>query len=143
MITKGEQLNQQINDCIQKNQWTWFDLDTTHWIGFQDWIINGSPNWSKVQQIHSELTGSTFSLEEYRKDWHFALQYEQKMNQSPYTVPPSFQDDWLNEYCLEKKLDDYRFVYMGVAGTSTLLHADVFRSYSWSVNLCGKKKWYL
>lgn len=27
------------------------------------------------------------------------------------------------------------------AGSWTPLHADVFRSYSWSANVCGKKKW--
>nr|XP_019068123.1 anti-PCD protein-like isoform X2 [Solanum lycopersicum] len=56
---------------------------------------------------------------------------------------------------------DYRFVYMGSkgltivavisfffqtfemdVGTWTPLHADVFRSYSWSANVCGKKQWY-
>lgn len=36
---------------------------------------------------------------------------------------------------------DYRFVYMGAKGSWTPLHADVFRSYSWSANVCGKKKW--
>ncbi|CAM0881308.1 unnamed protein product [Alopecurus aequalis] len=36
---------------------------------------------------------------------------------------------------------DYRFVYMGAKGTWTPLHADVFRSYSWSANVCGRKLW--
>jgi hypothetical protein len=27
------------------------------------------------------------------------------------------------------------------AGTWTPLHADVFRSYSWSANVCGRKLW--
>ncbi|CAI7839580.1 unnamed protein product [Closterium sp. NIES-53] len=36
---------------------------------------------------------------------------------------------------------DYRFVYMGRAGTWTPLHTDVLRSYSWSVNVCGRKRW--
>ena len=26
-------------------------------------------------------------------------------------------------------------------GTWTPLHADVFRSYSWSANICGRKQW--
>ncbi|KAL4216910.1 JmjC domain-containing protein 4 [Mactra antiquata] len=30
---------------------------------------------------------------------------------------------------------------MGPKGTWTPFHADVFRSYSWSANICGKKKW--
>ncbi|GJP53964.1 hypothetical protein CLOM_g13074 [Closterium sp. NIES-68] len=37
--------------------------------------------------------------------------------------------------------DDYRFVYMGRAGTWTPLHTDVLRSFSWSVNVCGRKRW--
>lgn len=28
------------------------------------------------------------------------------------------------------------------SGTWTPLHADVFSSYSWSANVCGKKLWY-
>eukprot|EP00268_Persea_americana_P061237 TRINITY_DN7714_c0_g1_i14.p1 TRINITY_DN7714_c0_g1~~TRINITY_DN7714_c0_g1_i14.p1 ORF type:complete len:350 (-),score=51.63 TRINITY_DN7714_c0_g1_i14:23-1072(-) len=42
----------------------------------------------------------------------------------------------------EINCSDYRFVYMGAKGTWTPLHADVFRSYSWSANVCGKKKWH-
>lgn len=29
-----------------------------------------------------------------------------------------------------------------LAGSWTPLHADVFRSYSWSANVCGKKRWF-
>jgi len=32
---------------------------------------------------------------------------------------------------------------MGPKDTWTPLHADVFRSYSWSINICGRKKWIL
>ncbi|GAQ84084.1 hypothetical protein KFL_001750210 [Klebsormidium nitens] len=38
---------------------------------------------------------------------------------------------------------DYRFVYMGPAGSWTPCHADVLRSYSWSANVCGRKLWRL
>lgn len=38
---------------------------------------------------------------------------------------------------------DYRFVYMGPAGSWTPCHADVLRSYSWSANVCGRKRWRL
>ena len=34
---------------------------------------------------------------------------------------------------------DYRFCYLGPAGSSTPVHADVLRSFSWSVNVCGRK----
>jgi JmjC domain, hydroxylase len=36
----------------------------------------------------------------------------------------------------------FRFVYLGPKGTSTPLHADVLRSFSWSTNVCGQKRWY-
>ncbi|KAL9537694.1 hypothetical protein MBANPS3_011546 [Mucor bainieri] len=59
-----------------------------------------------------------------------------------YTVPDLFEDDWLNEYWLQQKGDDdYRFAYFGGHTTFTPLHADVYRSYSWSSNVCGIKKW--
>ncbi|KAJ6876391.1 hypothetical protein NC652_035688 [Populus alba x Populus x berolinensis] len=73
-----------------------------------------------------------------------------------YRTPLFFCDDWLNLYldhyrmhndsdtCQENdgiSCSDYRFVYMGAKGSWTPLHADVFRSYSWSANVCGKKKW--
>ncbi|KAF4352659.1 hypothetical protein G4B88_012562 [Cannabis sativa] len=73
-----------------------------------------------------------------------------------YTTPLFFCDDWLNlyldNYRMYKDSDvysesneiccsAYRFVYMGEKGSWTPLHADVFRSYSWSANACGKKRW--
>jgi hypothetical protein len=40
-------------------------------------------------------------------------------------------------------VDNYKFVYFGARGTWTPFHADVFRSFSWSANVCGRKKWVL
>lgn len=37
--------------------------------------------------------------------------------------------------------DDFRFVYIGPKNSWTPFHADVYRSYSWSANICGRKKW--
>ncbi|KAK4394792.1 2-oxoglutarate and iron-dependent oxygenase JMJD4 [Sesamum angolense] len=74
-----------------------------------------------------------------------------------YRTPIFFLDDWLNLYLDKYRMhdnpdsyqerdeascSDYRFVYMGAKGTWTPLHADVFRSYSWSANICGRKHWY-
>ncbi|XP_049548391.1 2-oxoglutarate and iron-dependent oxygenase JMJD4 homolog [Anopheles darlingi] len=76
----------------------------------------------------------------YLKDWHLRSaipEYEF------YKTPPFFASDWLNEYLLDRGTDDYRFVYMGPAGTWTAFHADVFGSFSWSVNIFGEKLWYL
>ncbi|XP_015882605.2 arginine-specific demethylase JMJ20 isoform X1 [Ziziphus jujuba] len=90
----------------------------------------------------------------YLKDWHFVKEYPEYI---AYTTPLFFCDDWLNlyldNYRMHKDPDiysgnneiscsDYRFVYMGAKGTWTPLHADVFRSYSWSANVCGKKRWF-
>ncbi|XP_076906342.1 arginine-specific demethylase JMJ20-like [Bidens hawaiensis] len=90
----------------------------------------------------------------YLKDWHFVKEYPEY---TAYTTPLFFLDDWLNlyldHYHMHEDLDtyqrrdniscsDYRFVYMGAKGTWTPFHADVFRSYSWSANVCGKKQWY-
>ncbi|XP_073274322.1 arginine-specific demethylase JMJ20-like isoform X1 [Primulina huaijiensis] len=90
----------------------------------------------------------------YLKDWHFVKEYPEY---NAYITPSFFCDDWLNLY-LDKynmhgdpgalqeideiSCSDYRFVYMGAKGTWTPLHADVFRSYSWSANVCGRKRWY-
>ncbi|MCL7041082.1 hypothetical protein MKW94_002666 [Papaver nudicaule] len=89
----------------------------------------------------------------YLKDWHFVKEYSDYI---AYTTPVFFRDDWLNFYLdsymhmdetsqdkNEINCSDYRFVYMGSKGTWTPLHADVFRSYSWSANVCGRKKWHL
>ncbi|XP_021311059.1 jmjC domain-containing protein 4 isoform X2 [Sorghum bicolor] len=89
----------------------------------------------------------------YLKDWHFVKEYPDYI---AYTTPTFFVDDWLNMYLdshpihrdsdianhkNEINCSDYRFVYMGGKGTWTPLHADVFRSYSWSANVCGRKQW--
>ncbi|XP_024970515.1 jmjC domain-containing protein 4 isoform X2 [Cynara cardunculus var. scolymus] len=99
----------------------------------------------------SKLKGKTLL---YLKDWHFVKEYPEY---TAYTTPLFFLDDWLNLYLdhyhmhedpdTNQKRDDlrcsdYRFVYMGAKGTWTPFHADVFRSYSWSANVCGKKQWY-
>lgn len=60
-----------------------------------------------------------------------------------YETPVYFKSDWLNEFWDRRSdvSDDYRFVYMGPKGSWTPFHADVLRSYSWSANICGCKKW--
>ncbi|CAM9392579.1 unnamed protein product [Phaeothamnion confervicola] len=62
-----------------------------------------------------------------------------------YETPSLFADDWLNWWWEARRggADDYRFVYVGPAGSLTPLHHDVLRSYSWSANLCGAKRWTL
>lgn len=75
----------------------------------------------------------------YLKDWHAFLHDE---NKSYYDLLDTFVDDWLNWYYKYSSLpDDYKFIYIGGQETCTALHHDVCCSYSWSVNLYGRKKW--
>ncbi|XP_069815241.1 2-oxoglutarate and iron-dependent oxygenase JMJD4 [Dendropsophus ebraccatus] len=76
----------------------------------------------------------------YLKDWHMRREFP---DEDVYETPLYFSSDWLNEYWDSIAMDDYRFVYMGPVGSWTPFHADVFRSYSWSANVCGRKKWLL
>lgn len=74
----------------------------------------------------------------YLKDWHLRNELP---NYSFYTVPQYFVSDFLNEYLADTGQDDYKFVYIGPANSYTPFHADVFSSYSWSVNIFGRKTW--
>ncbi|XP_063922831.1 2-oxoglutarate and iron-dependent oxygenase JMJD4 [Zophobas morio] len=87
-----------------------------------------------------DLWGQDSSKFKYLKDWHLKNTFK---NDDFYQVPVYFASDWLNEFLTENNEDDYRFVYMGQAGTWTPFHADVFNSFSWSANVCGKKRWIL
>ncbi|SNX81670.1 uncharacterized protein MEPE_00375 [Melanopsichium pennsylvanicum] len=94
----------------------------------------------------------------YIKDWHLIKQLCPTSTQ-PYTVPEIFADDWMNNTppppsdspcsasCTKEGkddiVDDFRFVYAGTQGSRTLLHRDVYTSYSWSSNVVGCKRWYL
>ena len=82
----------------------------------------------------------------YLKDWHGAGLFPSILGDYPVPIP--FTDDWMNDYLRHRygatdATRDYRFVYLGPRGTRTGLHADVLRSYSWSVNLAGRKRWRL
>ncbi|KAL2340930.1 hypothetical protein Fmac_008870 [Flemingia macrophylla] len=92
--------------------------------------------------------GSSVSVP-YLKDWHFVKEYPEYV---AYVTPMFFCDDWLNLYLDNFRIhvdsdtyqpqeeiccSDYRFVYMGVKGSWTPLHADVFMSYSWNMKNCA------
>ncbi|XP_797590.2 2-oxoglutarate and iron-dependent oxygenase JMJD4 [Strongylocentrotus purpuratus] len=93
--------------------------------------------WKKhIEMDHNSPEGCL-----YLKDWHFTKAFP---DYGAYTTPIYFKSDWLNEFWdhrQDQQGDDYRFVYMGPKGSWTPFHADVFRSYSWSANICGKKRW--
>ncbi|XP_077923851.1 2-oxoglutarate and iron-dependent oxygenase JMJD4 isoform X4 [Halichoerus grypus] len=73
---------------------------------------------------------------------HLVQGTEDASAEDVFTLPVYFSSDWLNEYWDALDVDDYRFIYMGPAGTWSPFHADIFRSFSWSVNICGRKKWF-
>lgn len=55
----------------------------------------------------------------YIKDWHLALFAERHHLTPFYTVPAVFQDDWMNDYYLSVRDEDFRFVYAGQKGSVT------------------------
>lgn len=111
--------------------------------------ISSSVRDSEPRPPHGSQDGTSQGLL-YLKDWHFALDFP---GYQAYTCPPFFQDDWLNDWYDAQHAkrtpsagdvaSDYRFVYLGPAGTKTPLHADVLRSHSWSANVAGRKLWRL
>ncbi|XP_050225834.1 arginine-specific demethylase JMJ20 isoform X2 [Mercurialis annua] len=131
--------NEFVDRYLAKNQPVVLTGLMDNWRACKDWVIDDdAPN------LHFFST-------------HFG---KSKVQEYPeyvaYRTPLFFSDDWLNLYLdhhrMHKNPDvyqesneiccsDYRFVYMGAKGSWTPLHADVFRSYSWSANICGKKKW--
>ncbi|XP_022079335.1 jmjC domain-containing protein 4-like isoform X2 [Acanthaster planci] len=93
------------------------------------------------EQLNEDVRENTSCL--YLKDWHFKKSFP---DYKAYRTPVFFTSDWMNEYWDKRPgqtSDDYRFVYMGPKGSWTPFHADVFRSYSWSANVCGRKRWLL
>mmetsp|Transcript_7612 Transcript_7612/g.25906 ORF Transcript_7612/g.25906 Transcript_7612/m.25906 type:complete len:461 (-) Transcript_7612:115-1497(-) len=78
----------------------------------------------------------------YLKDWHYARAAAARGLPLAYAVPPHFADDWLNPWA-EAAADDFRFAYLGPAGSGTAVHHDVLRSCSWSANVAGVKQWVL
>ena len=98
-----------------------------------------------VQNHLSVEPGSTLSSSSkyYLKDWHYAKEYATKL---AYKTPAFFVDDWLNRWWDEGRKQggddsDFKFLYLGGAGTFTSLHHDVFRSNSWSASISGRKRW--
>ncbi|CAM9489986.1 unnamed protein product, partial [Ectocarpus fasciculatus] len=81
----------------------------------------------------------------YGKDWHFLHAHGCSVNTVPpvqlFEAPAAVREDWLNWYSDIREGDDYRFIYIGGPKTRTGLHYDVLNSYSWSVNICGRKLW--
>ncbi|KAJ1966433.1 High affinity Ca2+/Mn2+ P-type ATPase-like protein [Dipsacomyces acuminosporus] len=142
---------------------------TSSWPARKEWVgADGKPNFPRLLELYgdeqvqvaecdvvhfsdqrrTEMPFSEFirhwrdSPERrlYCKDWHFT---RSRKPYHAYTPIPHLSDDWINMYYDDNKEldDDYRFCYMGGDGTWTPFHEDVYRSYSWSANICGEKRW--
>nr|XP_026488562.1 jmjC domain-containing protein 4 homolog [Vanessa tameamea] len=94
----------------------------------------------KVKNYMSYLRSKSSEKLLYLKDWHLR---RLTLDNYFYEVPEVFASDWLNEYAIDTKDDDFMFVYIGPKNTWTPFHVDVYTSYSWSVNVTGRKKWIL
>ena len=98
-------------------------------------VIQG---WSAAEQDDAKRDQPLL----YVRDWHLARWVSHNPTLRPfYTTPHLFADDWLNHHYCTFTDDDFRFVYLGIQGTSTPFHKDVYDSYSWSTNVVGRKLW--
>ena len=105
-----------------KRGWTWIYQLFINWYEYN--CLSHSISFSFVQSVTAILLRAFPDYEAY-------------------STCSFFQSDWMNEFwdVRDDSDDDYRFVYMGPKGTWTPFHADVFRSFSWSANICGRKRW--
>ncbi|KAL0274039.1 UNVERIFIED_CONTAM: hypothetical protein PYX00_006567 [Menopon gallinae] len=110
---------------------------TGAWKCSKYWVKNGTLNVDYFDQNYAE---AKVVVSNCGKNL-----YNDYPGQGMYRVPGYFASDWLNEYYdLNNQLnDDFRFVYIGPKGSWTPFHADVLTSFSWSANVCGRKKWVL
>uniref|UniRef100_A0A182M2N8 Jumonji domain-containing protein 4 n=1 Tax=Anopheles culicifacies TaxID=139723 RepID=A0A182M2N8_9DIPT len=122
-----------VADCGKQHYNSHEKIELTLFDFLQYWESNESNGRDQSMQ---EIQRNQY----YLKDWHLR---SERPDYNFYRTPALFASDWLNEHLVEKGSDDYRFVYMGPKGTWTAFHADVFGSYSWSVNIFGQKLWYL
>lgn len=144
---------------LKLNEPVLFQNDISSWPIVSNWLKNGQVDYEYLQQNYGELeneildcsTGESKSmklrdffglLEQglgqtcYLKDFHLHLRIPEVKEVSL----PLSQDDWMDDDELD---DDYKFLYFGGSETATLLHADVFSSYSISSQVFGKKLWTL
>eukprot|EP00158_Paraphelidium_tribonemae_P009892 Partr_v1_DN28990_c1_g1_i4_m25638 putative Jumonji domain containing len=131
------------------------DSDILEWPIFSEWTSHASVDIKKLrshignpQVPVSDAFGCTKSMslsdfldspadsKLYLKNWHYCREFQDYR-----LYDPPFGDDWLDKWTRARNIDDFRFVYLGKDGSFTGLHADVFRSYSWSTNICGVKEW--
>ena len=150
-------------EFLKINGWL---IDRNSQVKDQSLNTDNISNTTSHSFVESSLTVQEQSLDPtslYLKDWHLRRKYPEYQ---AYDIPSCIEEDWLNWWFDNKEIlltkfressynntfdcsidskqkDDFRFVYVGSSNTFTPLHHDVLFSYSWSVNIIGKKRWYL
>ena len=74
----------------------------------------------------------------YLRDWQFAL-VDPSLRRD-YAVPSYFADNWIDRLP-ESIRPEWRWIYMGPAGSGWLMHRDVWRSSAWNTVIAGRKRW--
>lgn len=147
----------EFNELLTPTSFPWLNIDGTLNINKIEEILSGHevPIANCSKQYFNSHQKSMIKFNDYANYWRdreknvdllylkdFHLKYEFP-HVDFYNVPQYFGSDWLNEFLLDKGREDYRFVYIGIEGTFTNFHSDVYNSYSWSANVCGKKRWFI
>jgi hypothetical protein len=140
-------------DCLKQKDYNNAVVEKWSFSSYAEYVKNNK-NTRKQEKEHNISNENNVIMEKrnnslyYLKDWHFVSDVFQSSRYVPYETPSIFKDDWLNnsvgklDWGTERGMDDdYKFLYFGVEGTKSFLHVDVFRSYSWSTNIVGRKKW--
>ncbi|KAJ2237046.1 hypothetical protein H4R99_007190 [Coemansia sp. RSA 1722] len=167
---KGLSVSEFVRDFLEPNVPVVLDAQhTASWPARNDWVTkDGSPNYAQLLELYADAEVQVAECDKvyfsdqqrttmrfadfvdkwryapqshmYCKDWHFM---RSNPNYQAYQPLAYLSNDWINMYYDSRPElnDDYRFCYMGGNGTWTPFHEDVYRSYSWSANICGRKRW--
>lgn len=158
-------------DCMLRNVPALLDVDSKDWEITKRFVSDsGALLIDKFKEAYGDLIipvdissssyssmRSTMAISElldkilqgeclYGKDWHFLLGESGHAaaganRRGLFALPAAVHEDWLNWYADLRGEDDFRFLYIGGPHTRTGLHYDVLCSYSWSVNVVGRKLW--
>lgn len=101
-LSKYNDLDVMIYNCGKKH----YNSQETQNYKFQDYV----KYWMQLKENGDNDKDMPLL---YLKDWHL----KNCTDDNFYEVPIYFSSDMLNEYLCDNNEDDYRFVYMGPAGT--------------------------
>ncbi|OTF81288.1 hypothetical protein BLA29_005996 [Euroglyphus maynei] len=128
LVNKYGTLTVPVYNCNEKH----FNSNTKTEMLFNEYV----DYWRNVIKNDEQTLNTSNIL--YLKDWHLA---QDSNCDDFYELPVFFESDYLNEYCQDEQITDFKFTYIGPKGSYTPLHIDVFGSFSWSANIIGTKRW--